>query len=149
MSKKKKYSKNVTIERMNQVIAMWLYGKGKIIRGENVLGDKYWLLRVGKKEILPYQTTFDSNGNCLMECMKKIMKLGYWYAVYPTESGEWEGKGKKQKYVTKEKYYCAFTSGGFGRMGYGDKLNKDFLKDTPELAMQYSIYRLITNGLEY
>jgi hypothetical protein len=127
-----------SIREMNKVIAEWLYGKGKASE------SGFW--NTGKSLMI---MNFDSNSSILMDAMSKIMNENYWYAVHPITQGEWEDSGKNRKFVKNRYYFCAFTSDNRGRLGYGKKITKVFFKKTPNLAMQYSIYRFIKNGLDY
>jgi len=138
-----------TIQKMNQEIAQWLYGKGEITYSKNMLGTRYWVLTVKKKEILPMDTSFDTNYNALMKAFNKVLETdGTWYAVYKYKDGAWKGKGKNKKWIYKDIYYCPFTKNAM-RIGYGEKLNKDFRKESIILAMHYSLYRFIKKGIEY
>jgi hypothetical protein len=138
-----------TITKMNQEIAQWLYGKGKITYSKNMLGNRYWILTVKKKEILSMDTSFDTNYNALMKAFNKVLETdGTWYAVYKYKERVLEGKGKNKKHIYKDIYYCPFTQNAM-RIGYGAKLNKDFKKESIILAMHYSLYRFIKNGIEY
>lgn len=155
-----------TIDKMNQEIAMWLYGSKKEF---NIIYEKqvdyrgktisYWRLYQKKKfantKVNKFITdkngcVFHENYNHLMLAFKKVLDTeGNWYAIYETNRGEWEGKGKNKKFVRKKRYLCAFTTQGFGRMGYGSKFNQDFAKESIISAMHYSLYRFIKNGREY
>lgn len=141
-----------TIKKMNITIAEWLYGKG------HVFTSRSWETEDGK---IIGKMDFHDNYDALMEAMQKAMGEGvkfkhfdkegniFWYAIYPSVSTSNE-KEKSSKWIYKVDYYtCAFTLKGRGRLDYGEKFNDDFRKPTPILAMHYSLYRLIKNGLEY
>lgn len=155
-----------TIDKMNQEIAMWLYGskkefklvheKQKDYRGKLI---SYWKI-IQKKKFA--NTTVDKFITDKHECMfhndynhlnKAVMKFmetdGNWFATYKRREGNWKGTGKNKKWVYTYTYSCPITTQGFGRMGYGKALNKDFEKKTIGEAMQYALYRFIKNGKEY
>jgi len=142
----------LTIKKMNLTIAEWLYGEGKV-----ALID-HWK---NKDNRLLGRINFHENYDALMKAMEKAMGEGkefkksdqskqvFWYAVYPNLKII-NPKEPTNKWIRETKTYsCAFNRDGFGRMHYGNKFNKNFEKATPILAMHYSLYRLIKNGLEY
>jgi len=135
-----------TLQKMNQEIAKWLYGKGKITYSKNMLGNRYWILTVNKEEILPIDTSFDTNYNALMKAFNKVLETdGVWYAVYKSKKVECKSKKNIYKYT----YSCPFTTKGMGRLSYGLKFNEYFEKESIILAMHYSLYIFIKNGKEY
>lgn len=146
-----------TIDKINQEIAIWLHGSGKdlkIVRdGKNwrlVKKKKFGNTTVDKIITDKNECMFHTDYNHLMLCFKKVLDTeGNWYAIYEYIKGEWQGTGKNKKYVRKKTYSCAFTTQGFGRMGYGEKFNHDFLKESIIMAMHYSLYRFIKKGREY
>ena len=155
-----------TIDKMNQEIAIWLYGSNEKIRiiHERKKHDSgkmtsYWKLvkkvkfgntTVDKFLTDKYECKFQEDYNHLNKAIEKFMETdGNWYATYRTRRGEWEGRGKKKKFIYTYTYCCPITTNGVGRIGYGAKLNKDFEKKTIAEAMQYSLYRFIKNGREY
>lgn len=150
-----------SIKNMNQTIAKWLYGDGEITNEVNMLKEPYWILHVDGKEILPIQTSFDTNYNALMKAMEKAIGGGkeipyqdcakemMWYAVYPDVEILNKREGIKNWSAKVSKFSCAFTSKNAMRVGHGEKFNHEFVKSSPILAMHYSLYRLIKNGLEY
>lgn len=155
-----------TIDKMNQEIAMWLYGskkefklvhekqkdyRGKLISYWKIIQKKKFANTTVDKFITDKkECMFHTDYNHLMLCFKKVLDTeGNWYAIYEYIKGEWQGTGKNKKYVRKKTYSCAFTTQGFGRMGYGEKFNHDFLKESIIMAMHYSLYRFIKKGREY
>jgi hypothetical protein len=156
-----------TVDKMNQDIAMWLYGGSKKDtrfvfekqKGVNGKVRTYWKLvrkvKFGNTTVDKFLTdkwecSFHSNYEHIMKAYEKFLQTdGNWYATYRNEIGEWEGKGRKKKYIRKPYYSCPLTTGGFSRIGYGEKFNKQFYKLTLPEAMQYSLYRFIKNGREY
>lgn len=138
----------VSIKKMNLAIAEWLYGEG------NIRLIDHW---ADKNNRLVGRINFHENYDALMEAMQKAMGAGIefnnsdaykktlWYAIYP----ELKVVKSSEFIYTVDTYICAFTEIGKGRLGYGKKLNKEFKKASPILAMHYSLYRLIKNGLEY
>ena len=147
-----------SIKVMNQTIAKFLYGDGELML------DNYYHLKKAKHNQQALNASFHEDYNILMSAFKKAMGAGkkiswnetkdktMWYAIYPnTELIDIQDKKTKLHKVYREvtSYTCAFTENGNGRMGHGAKLNKDFDKKTIILAMHYSLYRLIKNGLEY
>lgn len=141
-----------SIKKMNLTIAEWLYGEGKV-----ALID-HWKT---KNNRLVGRINFHENYDALMKAMKKAMGEGkefknsdqskqyFWYAIYANDKiiNKQEPTNKWIRKVCT--YSCAFTLNGRGRMDYGKKFNQNFEKATPILAMHYSLYRLIKNGLEY
>jgi hypothetical protein len=137
-----------SVKKMNITIAEWLYGKGHIFTSSS------WETEDGK---IIGKMDFHDNYDALMEAMQKAMGAGIefnnsdaykrtlWYAIYP----ELKVVKSSEFIYTVDTYICAFTEIGKGRLGYGEKLNQEFKKASPILAMHYSLYRLIKNGLEY
>ncbi len=156
-----------TVDKMNQEIAMWLYGgssKETRIIHERKKHDSgkmtsYWKIvkkikfgntTVDKFLTDKYECKFHEDYNHLMKAFHKFLQTeGNWYAIYEANHGSWEGKGKNKKFIRKKTYSCPLTTGGFGRVGYGAKFTKDFEKTTVAEGMQYSLYRFIKNGREY
>ncbi len=156
-----------TVDKKNQDIALWLNGGSKkdsrfvheTQTGVNGKKRTYWKLvrkikfgntTVDKFLTDKWESNFHEDYNHLMLAFNRVMATeGTWYAIYESNRGEWEGVGKKKKFVRKKRYLCAFTTNGMGRMGYGAKFNNDFAKESIILAMHYSLYRFIKNGKEY
>jgi len=146
-----------TLDKMNQEIAIWIHGSGKDLK--IVRDGKDWRLVKKKKfgnttvdKILTDKSEckFHEDYNHLNVVVEKFMETdGNWFATYKRRKGNWKGTGKNKKFIYTYTYCCPITTKGHGRMGYGEKLNKDFEKKSIILAMQYSLYRFIKNGSEY
>jgi hypothetical protein len=134
-----------TIKEMNRFLTDYLIPKGSKERNHIAykIGFEFhdnWsmlMLAVGKAIGEGKEISYDD----------KLNKT-FWYAIYPEIESVKPSTWENQKYVVKG-YYCAFTKDGCGRIGHGVKFNKDFLKKTQILAIHYSLYRLVKNGLEY
>lgn len=127
-----------SIQKMNETIYSYLFGEEQ---GNN--------------------SNFHEDYNLLMKAMEKAMGAGkeikfsdmnlhfLSFAVYPDR--EILNKREHQSnWITKiGSYYCVFSLHGMVRSGHGEKMNHEFRKPSPILAMHYSLYRLIKNGLEY
>lgn len=134
---------------MNKSIANYLYGAGKIRKSPSYIVET-WELNdsIIKALTIPLnKINFHEDYNLLMKAFKKVLdkEYGWWYAIYRQDKYV---KHVKNKVVYNTTYSCAFTYSA-SRIGYGDKLNQQFEKETIILAMHYSLYRLITKGLEY
>ena len=127
-----------SIQKMNETIYSYLFGEEQ---GNN--------------------SNFHEDFNLLMKAIEKAMGAGketkwggmgesfFWFAVYP-EREILNKREHSSKWIVKVGLYsCAFTKYGMGRMEHGQKFNHEFQKSSPILAMHYSLYRLIKNGLEY
>lgn len=129
-----------TIKQMNRVLTDYLIPEGSKQREH--IGYK-----IGFEFHKDYQLLMLALSKAIGEGEKhKDDREVFWYAVYPRvkNTGTWEN----QKYAITG-YSCAFSKNGYGRMGHGTKFNNDFLKKTQMLAIHYSLYRLVKNGLEY
>lgn len=127
-----------SIQKMNETIYSYLFGEEQ---GNN--------------------SNFHEDYNLLMKAMEKAMGAGkeikfsdmnlhfLSFAVYPDREILNKREHSSKWIVKVGSYSCAFTKYGMGRMEHGKKFNHEFQKSSPILAMHYSLYRLIKNGLEY
>lgn len=135
-----------SIKNMNLKIAEFLYGKENI----NLFGEDP-----------NFKINFHEDYNILMQAVEKAMGAGkqlpyddmrnnmFWFAVYPEREILNKREGANRWWAKVSSFSCAFSPYGIGRAGYGKKFNHDFEQSSLIRSIHYSLYRLITNGLEY
>ena len=129
-----------TIKQMNRLLTDYLIPEGS--KQRELIGYKIGFEFHKDWSMLMLAVTKAVGDGQIMKDTKQL----FWYAIYPKAKNI--GTFENSKYII-EGYYCAFTNDGRGRMGHGEKFNKNFLKKTQKLAIHYSLYRLVKNGLEY